>query len=147
MTPPSPFDDLDPATLERRVSEKWATYDQPGLLAAWVAEMDFPLADPIHAVLRRATELHDVGYPTAIRETGLLDVFAERMERRFGWQVDPRRCEVLSEVVQGMYASLLAYSKPGEGAVVQTAIYPPFLSAVRDTERQLVSRTAERKGG
>ena len=36
-----------------------------------------------------------------------------------------------------MYLSLLAYSRAGEGVVVQTPIYAPFLSAVRETQRQL----------
>ena len=37
-----------------------------------------------------------------------------------------------------MYVSMEAYSRPGEGAVVQTPIYPPFFQAVRESERTLV---------
>jgi cystathionine beta-lyase len=60
------------------------------------------------------------------------------MNDRFAWNPDPARVEVLSEVVQGMYIAIEAFSEAGDGAVVQTPIYPPFLSAVADTGRRLV---------
>jgi cystathionine beta-lyase len=60
------------------------------------------------------------------------------MAERFGWRVDPQRVEVLTDVVQGLYVALDRFAAPGEGVVVQTPVYPPFLHAVRDTGRRLV---------
>jgi cystathionine beta-lyase len=145
--PRSGLDDLDLEVLKSRISEKWNTYP-PEILPAWVAEMDFPLAEPIHRVLREAVERHDVGYPIAPRDTGLLEVFSERMAARFAWQVDPQRCEIITDVVQGLYVCLETLSDPGEGAVVQTPIYPPFLQAVPETGRRLVeNRLVQRSTG
>jgi cystathionine beta-lyase len=138
MPPPhAQLADLDLAVLQQRKSEKWHTYP-PDILPAWVAEMDFPLAQPIQRVLQRALDQWDVGYPIAPRDTGLCEAFAARMDDRFGWRIDPRRVEILSEVVQGMYVAMEAYSGKGEGAVVQTPIYPPFLNAVTETGRRLI---------
>jgi cystathionine beta-lyase len=134
---PARLDDLDPRKLARRRSEKWHTYPRD-VLPAWVAEMDFPVAAPIEDELRRFTDLSDLGYPIAPGQTGLAEVFAARMTERFDWSPDPARVEILSEVVQGMYLALEAFARPGEGAIVQTPIYPPFLGAVRETGRQLV---------
>ena len=134
--PKATLDQLDRSTLRARKSEKWHTYP-PDILPAWVAEMDFPVAEPIERVLQDAVDHWDVGYPIAPADTGLRETFANRMEDRFGWTIDPQRVEILTEVVQGMYLSLLAYSQAGEGVVVQTPIYAPFLSAVRETQRQL----------
>ncbi|HKJ23206.1 MAG TPA: PatB family C-S lyase [Myxococcota bacterium] len=131
------LDALDVTALERRRSEKWATYPK-GILPLWVAEMDFPLAAPIDAVLREMLELGDFGYLLPPGRTGLAEAFAERMEARFGWAVDPGDVEILSDVVQGMNLALANLSEPGDGAIVQTPIYPPFLGAVRDTGRRLV---------
>jgi cystathionine beta-lyase len=131
------LDRLDLEVLRARKSEKWNTYPAD-VLPAWVAEMDFPLADPIARVLQQALDRWDFGYPIALRETGVCDAFAARMADRFDWSIDPRRVEVLSEVVQGLFIGLEAYSGKGEGAVVQTPIYPPFLSAVEQTGRRLV---------
>ena len=60
------------------------------------------------------------------------------MAGRFDWTPDPARVEILSEVGQGMYIALEAYSSPGEGVVVQTPIYPPFLGSVKETGRRLI---------
>ena len=66
-----------------RGSEKWSAYP-PDVLPAWVAEMDFPLAEPVKAVLHDAIERDDLGYVG--RTDGLLDAFAGFAERRLDWQ-------------------------------------------------------------
>jgi len=134
--PPARLDAPEPRRLAARISEKWNTYP-PEILPAWVAEMDFPLATPVRAVLERALDLDDLGYPINPGETGLREAFAERMETRFGWAIDPQRVVVLTDVVQGMYVALETLCEPGDGAIVQTPIYPPFLSSVGETGRRL----------
>jgi len=131
------LDDLDIAQLRARRGEKWATYPAD-VLPLWVADMDFPVADPIREVLQRALENGDTGYPINPTPAGLSTVFAERMQERFGWSLDPERVEVLTDVVQGLYIALQVYSQPGDGAVVQTPIYPPFLEAVHEMGRRLI---------
>ncbi len=131
------LDDLDIELLKQRISEKWNTYPAD-ILPAWVAEMDFPLAAPIRRVLENALERDDLGYPINPRETGLCEVFAERMGERFGWSVDPQMADIVTDVVQGLYVSIDRFSEPGDGVIVQTPIYPPFLNAVKETGRRLV---------
>jgi cystathionine beta-lyase len=131
------FDRLDLATLRRRSGEKWQLYG-PDVLPAWVAEMDFPIAAPVRRVLESALEIDDLGYPLDVRPDALPEAFAERMETRFGWRPDPRGIEVLTDVVQGIYVAIDQFSAKGEGVVVQTPVYAPFLIAVRELERRLV---------
>jgi cystathionine beta-lyase len=135
--PPLDLDSVDPDTLRCRTGEKWQVYADD-IIPAWVADMDFPVAEPIRRRLRRALEVSDLGYPLHPRPTGIPELFVERMERRFGWLPDVRRLELLSDVVQGIYVALEAYSERGQGVVVQTPIYPPFLQAVREMGRALV---------
>jgi cystathionine beta-lyase len=132
------FDDLDPERLGRRLSEKWQRYGA-GVLPAWVAEMDYPIAPAIRAVIERAIEHDDFGYPAWRHARVVPEAFAERMQRRFGWRADAARVEVLSDVVQGLYIALLAFTVAGDGVLVQTPIYPPFLSSVKETGRRLVA--------
>lgn len=131
------FDHLDRDLLKARRSEKWNTYPSD-VLPAWVAEMDFPLATPIRRVLVESLERDDLGYPIGLRETGLPEVFAERMQQRFGWRVESRMADVITDVVQGIYVAIEVLSEPGDGVIVQTPIYPPFLNAVGQTKRRLV---------
>jgi cystathionine beta-lyase len=134
---PLHLDDLDVSRLLQRRTAKWSTYPDD-VLPAWVAEMDFPIAAPIRAEIERFVADGDLGYPLELAETGFPEVFCERMDERFGWQPDPARIEYLSEVVQGLYIALEVYSEPGDGVIVQTPIYPPFLKVVRHTGRRLV---------
>ena len=90
--------DLDLATLKTRLSEKWNTYPSD-IHPAWVAEMDFRLAEPIRRVLERAVDLSDIGYPIAPHETGLREAFCDRMQRLYDWPLEPRRVEILTDVV------------------------------------------------
>jgi cystathionine beta-lyase len=136
--PPADLDALELSALRRRCGEKWALYP-PDVLPVWVADMDFATAEPIRRTLLRAIGRSDVGYPLDPWRTGLREAFTERMEERFGWSVDPERVEVISDVVQGIYTGLEVFSEPGEGVVLQTPIYPPFLEAVSDTGRRLVA--------
>lgn len=131
------IDGLDVERLKTRVSEKWNTYP-PDVLPAWVAEMDYPLADPIREILTTALENNDLGYPIGLRDTGLPKAFCQRMADRYGWETDPRRVDVITDIVQGIYVAVEVLSQPGEGVIVQTPIYPPFLNAVADTKRRLV---------
>ncbi len=142
---PARLDALDLRQLEARRSEKWHTYPRD-VLPAWVAEMDFPIAAPIARELAQFVERSDVGYPLGLRQSGLAETFCERMSERFGWAIEPARVEVLSEVVQGLHLALAAYSAPGDGVIVQTPIYPPFLQAVRDLRRRLVENRLVRNG-
>jgi len=64
------FEDLDLDRLRRRRSEKWRLHP-PDVLPAFIAEMDYDLAEPVAAALRAAVDLDDCGYatPDGIGET------------------------------------------------------------------------------
>ena len=53
--------ELELDQLRERRSAKWTWYE-PDVLPAWVAEMDFPVAEPVRAALAHALELDDLGY-------------------------------------------------------------------------------------
>ena len=67
------FDSLTMAALAGRCGEKWSTYPAE-VLPAWVAEMDFPVAGPVHDVLASMVEHHDVGYPRDALAEGVAEV-------------------------------------------------------------------------
>ena len=135
--PPTDLDAVRPSARRPSRGEKWATYPDD-VLPLWVADMDFPIAEPIRRVLRFAVERSDLGYPIHPAPTDVPELTAARMQRRFGWRVEPSRVELLSDVVQGMYVALHQFSEPGDGVVVQTPIYTPFLGSVAATRRRLV---------
>lgn len=128
------LDDLDIELLRRRRGAKWANVPAD-VIPAWVADMDFPVAEPIARVLVEMAGGSDLGYPSGPRADGLATVFARRMHERFGWSVDPARVEVITDVVQGLHLAVSLFSEPGDAVVTPLPIYPPFLEAVRANGR------------
>jgi cystathionine beta-lyase len=135
--PPLDLDRVEPALRRSGRCEKWGTHPED-VLPAWVADMDFPIAEPIWRARRRAVDDSDLGYPIHPAPTDVPEIAAARMQQRFGWRPDVGCVEILTDVVQGMYVALEQFSEPGDDVVVQTPIYPPFLGSVRTTKRRLV---------
>jgi cystathionine beta-lyase len=128
------FTDLDLAALRRRSGTKWARYG-PDVLPAWVADMDYPLAEPIRRVLLDAIAADDLGYPLAGAAGRLAAAYA-------AWQpgavVEPAWAHLLPDVIKGLEAAIEVCTAPGDAVVVQTPVYPPFLRTVTGLGRRLV---------
>jgi cystathionine beta-lyase len=92
----------------------------------------------VQAAIERLVARHDYGYGHRAGAAGLCETFADRMRERFGWAPDPDLAVPVSELIQGMFTSIIAFSQPGDGVVVQTPIYPHFLDAIEKTGRRLV---------
>src|SRR5262249_53610893 len=134
--PPAELDAVRPSDRRPTRGEKWTTYPDDARPLG-VADMDFRVAEPIRRVLRFAVERSDLGYPIHPAPTPIPELTAARMERLHGWAVAPERVEILADVVQGMYIAVHQFSEPGDGVVVQTPIYPPFLGSVAKQGRRL----------
>jgi cystathionine beta-lyase len=129
-----PFDDLDERALHERRSAKWKVHPAD-VLPAWVAEMDFPLADPIRRALHEAIDAGDTGYASA---AGLGEAFASWAAARWQWAVKPPDVHLVSDVVTGIGAVLTAATSPGDGVVIEPPVYPPFALTVRGLGRRVV---------
>lgn len=114
-------------TLRRRKSTKWRTYPED-VIPMFVAETDFPLADPIMAALQEAVTLGDTGYTPP--DPGIRDAFAGFAARRFGWTVDPARVRTTGDVMMGVVEILRATIAPGDRVVIAPPVYPPFAMCI-----------------
>jgi cysteine-S-conjugate beta-lyase len=142
------FFDLPEAALRSRRISKWNSYG-PDVLPAFVAEMDFSVAEPIQKAIMRSVEKGDYGYPQhngAKAEHAVAEAFVTRMEKRFGWKADPSLVQVAADLVQGTFAPILAFSEPGDGVVLQVPSYPPFREAINTTRRELIALTMRDDG-
>ena len=131
-------------TLRQRHGYKWQRYASD-VLPVWVADMDFALAPPIDEFLRAAVANGDAGYPDKEAQSRVLELFVERMHNRFSWDCQHAEVRLLTDVVQGLYIAVQNYSKPGSHVLMQTPIYPPFISSVTDNKRHVLANKL-RKG-
>src|SRR3982074_3015217 len=98
---------LSMETMRRRRGIKWHYYEED-VLPAWVADMDFAVAEPIQRALRRLVEEMDYGYPHRDGAGALPVAFADRMWERFDWEVDPERVRPVADLVQAILVSVIA---------------------------------------
>jgi len=124
-------------TMRARRGIKWKRYGET-VLPAFIADMDFAVAEPVQSAVRRIVDQQDYGYYHREDLDGLESAFAERMRVRFGWEPTPERTLPITDLLQGIAAALVAFSEPGDGVLVQTPIYPPFLSGIDGTGRRRV---------
>ena len=133
--------ELSRSALQARRNAKWNQYE-PDVLPAFVAEMDFAVAAPIRAAIERIVRDGDYGYPQRDGkriDAAIAAAFVARMKTRYGWDVSPDLVVPISDLVQGTFAPILAFSDPGDGVILQTPNYPPFREAITTTERRLIS--------
>ena len=114
---------------------KWGAVP-PGVIPAWVAEMDFRPAEPIEEALVAAVRRGTAGYP-GFGDAGLGAAFSGFAQRHWGWQVPAEASLPTGSVMAGIRLALELVCPPGP-VVVPTPCYPPFRDAVRITGRDLV---------
>jgi cystathionine beta-lyase len=70
------------------------------------------------------------------------------MERLYQWQVEPDELVFLPGVVVGFNLACHAFTSPGDNVLVQTPVYPPFLSAPGNAgmQRQDAKLSRDSKG-
>jgi cystathionine beta-lyase len=139
------FDELDEAWLRARSGEKWSVAG-PGVIPCWVADMDYPAPLPVREALRALASGGDLGYPAATDREALERTWAARMERRYGWAPAAGRLRLFTDIVQATDALLYTATSPGDGVLVLTPSYPPFLKAVAEMGRILLPVPAVRAG-
>lgn len=125
----TPLDALPLETLRRRSSTKWRTFPED-VLPLFVAETDFPLAEPIRAALSDAVEIGDTGYTPP--DPGLRAAYVGFARRRFGWELEPKRVAWTGDVMMGVVELLRATVAPGDRVVITPPVYPPFFFCIEE---------------
>ncbi|MFI6169840.1 MalY/PatB family protein [Nocardia sp. NPDC051052] len=130
---------VDIEVLRQRVGIKWARAGAD-VLPGWIADMDFPVPDPVREVLRRAAD-GDLGYPAwddRPDRNPLQEAFANRMRDRYDFTLDPDDVYVFTELIQVLQIVLQLMTRPGDAVAVHTPAYPPFLRTLEVMGRRLV---------
>lgn len=112
--------------------------DKPeDVLPLWVADMDFPAATPIIEKLEAAVRHGIFGYSEA--KGPYFDAVQSWMSRHFQWDVQKDWLVKTPGVVFALAAAIRAFTRPGEGVMIQQPVYYPFREVIRDNDRTLVN--------
>lgn len=107
-------------------SEKWKAFGNE-VLPLWLADMDFPAPPAVLDALHERVAHGIFGYGGVTAE--LSEAICHRLWEYYHWTVTPDQLLFLPGLVSGLNISCRAVCPPGAGVLVQTPIYPPFLSA------------------
>ena len=118
------------AELLTHHSEKWREFDRD-VLPLPVAEMDFPIAEPIRRVLQEMVAKSDLGYLGLIPE--LPTGFARFAAEQWSWDVDTSQVRIASDVGVAVVEVLRVFTKPGDTVLINSPVYQNFYNWINET--------------
>jgi cystathionine beta-lyase len=134
---------------EETYSVKWdeakKKFGTDDLIPLWVADMD--LASPLcvqNAMKKRAA--HAV-YGYTVYPKTYFQVIEDWMENRFSWKIEKEWIVPCYGVVPSLNFIISAFSEEGDGIIVQTPIYPPFVSSVKHKKRRVLDNSLVYENG
>jgi len=131
------------AELQTHHSAKWRGFPKD-VLPLPVAEMDYPVAEPIRAVLAEMVAHSDLGYLDAIPELGL--GFEKFAAERWGWKLDPLQVRAATDVGVAVVEILRVFTKPGDSILISSPVYHNFYTWIDETKLNKVDVPFERTG-
>ncbi|MBI2869955.1 MAG: putative C-S lyase [Chloroflexi bacterium] len=128
---------------------KWdgaaAIFGCDDIIPLWVADMDFPAAQPIIEALDRRAAHGVYGYTRP--GPGVVAAVVERMQRRFNWKIEPEWVVFTPGVIPALHTAVRAFTHPGDEVILQPPVYYPFYPAVKSSGCQVACNPLRRVNG
>ncbi|MFT3783236.1 MAG: PatB family C-S lyase [Nibricoccus sp.] len=118
-------------------SQKWQKYEGRDILPLWVADMDFRSPPAIIEALHRRVDHGIFGYARPTKSE--IEAVVSGLKNRYGWTVDPSWLVWLPGLVVGLNVTAQAFAQPGEQVFCNTPVYPPFMTAPRNSGREALT--------
>ena len=132
----------DRAHLHSLGGVKWSRHG-PDVIPAWVADMDIRSPDCVMDAVVGLFTRGDLGYNNgAVDQLG--EAFASWQKQSHGWDLDAEKVRGFCDVLHAVDTILHLHTEPGDGVVVFTPVYPPFLKALEGNHCRLVGVGLER---
>ncbi|MBG9983520.1 pyridoxal phosphate-dependent aminotransferase [Aerococcaceae bacterium DSM 111022] len=136
------FDEI----IDRRksVGKKWnpntldEMFGNPDALPMWIADMDFRVAPAITEAIKEVAEHGIYGYSNA---GSAVESYIGWVKRRHNWDIKPEWVLNTPGVVTALDVAIAAYTKPGDGILINKPVYYPFSLIIESHERKIVDST------
>lgn len=130
------YDAISLESLQAKGTTKWAA--QPDSIGAWIAEMDFPLAEPVVRSIVKMLAAGTVAYSPASDFTELGRAYTQYCERSYGWAPPADLVRAIPDVLAGLQAVVEHYTRPGSPVIIPTPAYMPFLTLPTYFDREVL---------
>lgn len=115
------------------------------ILPLWVADMDFKTAPCITQRMQKDIELGIFGYTDS--KDDYFHALADWYETYFDWKIEKSWLVKTPGVVFAIATAVSAFTKEGEGVMLQQPVYYPFGGVIRDNNRKIVNSGLILKNG
>ncbi len=116
--------------------KKFGTDD---LLPLWVADMDLASPPCVQETIKKRAAHPLYGY--TVYPDAYYEAIQNWMKKRFDWSIDKECIVPCYGVVPSINFAINAYSKEGDGIIIQTPLYPPFAGSVKHKKRRVLDNT------
>lgn len=131
------FEQISLDWIKKSRGQKWAKYPDD-VIACDVADMDFPVAEPIQAYLRQVAERGDLNYVASVPVDPIAEVFSDRMQQRHQWCINPDDVTDFVDIVQAVHLAIMMFCEPDEQIILQTPMYHCILQACESLNRKIL---------
>jgi cystathionine beta-lyase len=121
--------------LRKRKSSKWREFPSD-VLPLPVAEMDFPIAEPIKSALIDMVERSDTGYLGPFPE--MFDAFRDFSQKLWNWDVDVSQMRIATDVGVGIVEVIRTLIAPGEKVMLNSPVYENMWRWIAEIKATLV---------
>ncbi len=115
------------------------------LLPFWVADTDFAAPKEVQETLQTCVEHNIYGY--SLPPKGCTKAVADWQKERHGFFIKEEWVEFTAGIDSALSAAVSAYTKPGDGILIQTPIYSPFFETVERNGRKALENPMLIKNG
>lgn len=137
---------LDFDTVIERKNTKSLKYDfavrrgkPKDVLPLWVADMDFKVSSYITDALENIVSQGIFGYSES--EESYFKAVSGWMKRHHNWEVQEDWLVKTPGIVFALAMAVRAFTKEGDGVLIQQPVYYPFAEVILDNHRRLIDNT------
>ena len=121
-------------------TSKWKESEQdPELLPAWIADMDFESLPAVRQAIRDYADQLVYGYTYPSEE--LYQAIQNWEKTEHGYEFAKEAIVFMGGVVPSISTAIQAFTKEGDSVLINTPVYPPFARSVRLNQRKLVTNS------
>lgn len=126
-------------------SVKWSGLPGHDVIPMCIADMDFLAPQPITAALQVRAAHGVFGY-SRLPES-LLETIVGWVTRRHDWNIAEHWLALNTGVVTSLRSAIRALTEEGDGVIIQTPVYHPFFTVIRQNRRVVLENPLQLEQG
>lgn len=117
-------------------SVKW-TMGGNNVLSFGIADMEFPCSDHVVEAIKKRADRQIFGY-TGAHQKEYISALTGWFSKRFDWNFDGKLVHITHTVLEGITECIKAFTREGDGIIIQEPVYSPFKVLIEKENRTTV---------